>query len=247
MRLHFGRANAKLKELEKVTGKRIATFSLLSGFSCPYAKDCESRAIESNGRRTIQDGKHTLYRCFSASQEALFPPVYATRKANMEILSLAAKSVDDAANALSAAIPKKTGIVRISVGGDFRTQAYFDAWLLVAYRNPSMLFYAYTKSLPFWVRRLADIPSNFILTASYGGYKDSLIEKHGLKNVKVVYSVDEAKKLNLPIDHDDSHAIMPQVNFSLLLHGIQPAKSNASAALEKLAGLGSYSRKQVTK
>jgi len=43
--LKFGKANAKLEALEKATGRKVYTFSLLSGHTCPYAKDCKSMAM----------------------------------------------------------------------------------------------------------------------------------------------------------------------------------------------------------
>jgi hypothetical protein len=63
---------------------------------------------------------------------------------------------------------------------------------------------------------------NFVLTASFGGRYDNLIEQHKLKYAKVVYSVEQAKELNLAIDHDDTHAYLTNESFALLLHGTQP-------------------------
>ena len=80
-----------------------------------------------------------------------------------------------------------------------------------------------------------------VLTASYGGYQDDLIKKHNLRYVKVIYSQYEARKLHLPIDHDDTHAANPdnrKQSFALLIHGIQPKGSKASVALEKLKKKG---------
>lgn len=246
LKLHFGLKNAKLDKLAKRLNKRVATFSLLSGHTCPYAKDCLSMAIaDDNGRRTIQDGLHTQFRCFSASQEVLFTNVYNTRKANGELVKLAAQSVNDATQAILANIPKCAGIIRIHVGGDFKTKAYMEAWIMAAHLRPNLLFYAYTKSLPFWVALKPMIPANFILTASYGGYKDNLIAEQNLRYSKVVFSESEAKQLKLPIDHDDYHAAAPKLrnkSFALLLHGVQPKGTLAAAALKALDGKGSYHR-----
>lgn len=245
MKLIFGKANAKLAGLEKRTGKRVVTFSVLSGWTCPYAKECNSKAVEVDGKRTILDGPHTQFRCFSASQEALFKGVYNSRKANGELIKLAALSPVDAAQCIVENIPKKAKIVRIHVGGDFQTKSYFLAWTLAAIERPDIVFYAYTKSLPFWVACSNSIPDNFILTASYGGYRDDLITSHNLRSAKVVFSKSEAKKLGLKIDHDDFHAYNPKKrneSFALLLHGVQPKGSEAAKALSKLDGVGSYGK-----
>ena len=244
MKLVFGKANAKLRGLEQVLEVKLVTFSLLSGFSCPYAKECLSQAVEnSEGRRHIEDGKHTEFRCFSASQEVQYTGVYNSRKNNMDILEIAAQSHLDAADIIESSLPPKATCVRIHVGGDFKTQAYFDTWLEVAKRNPNILFYAYTKSLPFWVARLGALEfiTNFVLTASRGGWRDDLIEKHGLREAIVVFSEEEADRLNLEIDHDDSHAADPNwrnLDFALLIHGSQPAGSKASKALQQLKKKG---------
>jgi hypothetical protein len=246
MKLTFGRGNAKLDKLEAKTGKPVFTFSILSGHNCPYAKECKSMAVvDSQGKRHIQDGPDTLFRCFSASQEVLFTGVYNSRKSNSELIALAAIDIEAAAKAIIDNLPKKAGIVRIHVGGDFKTQAYFDAWVLAASLTPSVLFYAYTKSLPFWIKRRDTLPANFILTASQGGQRDDLINKHSLRHAKVVFSVGEARKLKLPIDHDDSHAALPKwkdKSFALLIHGTQPKGSEAAKAVSKLEGKGSYGK-----
>lgn len=248
MKLVFGKANAKLIALEKKFKRKVFTFSVLSGFTCPYAKDCNSRAeVDSKGKRHIVDGPHTKFRCFSASQEALFTGVYNSRRDNGAIIELAGKAPELAAAVISEQLPKSAGILRIHVGGDFKTKNYFQAWLMVAHANPDRLFYAYTKSLPFWVWAKSErlIPENFILTASYGGYQDKLIAEHNLRFAKVVFSVAEARKLKLPIDHDDSHAADPRKadkSFALLIHGAQPKGSDASKAVVKLDGKGSYGK-----
>ena len=90
---------------------------------------------------------------------------------------------------------------------------------------------------------------NFVLTASYGGRDDHLIDDptFNLRSAKVVFSEAEAEKLGLEIDHDDSHAARPSMrdkDFALLIHGTQPKGSEAATALKELKGKGSYSRKK---
>ncbi len=88
-------------------------------------------------------------------------------------------------------------------------------WLELATNNPNVEFWAYTKSLNYWINRLNDIPNNLILTASYGGKTDNLIEKFNLKNVKVYAEIEEVPT-NRPIDTNDNYARMRNVNFALL-------------------------------
>jgi hypothetical protein len=226
MKLVFGKANAKLKALEVKTGRKVFTFSVLSGWTCPYAKDCQSFAVQGeDGKMHIRDGKHTVFRCFSASQEVLYPAVYKARKDNTELIKLAAMDKQAAIDSILNQLPAKCEIMRIHVAGDMQTQAYFDTWLEVAKARPDVWFYAYTKALPFWVKRLKSIPFNYILTASVGGKRDDLIAKHNLRSATVVEDETEAKRLKLPVDHDDSYAAVPAnrfTSFALLLHGPQP-------------------------
>ena len=141
------------------------------------------------------------------------------------------------ADALCAALPKDARVIRIHVSGDMFSHKYFLAWCKVAERNDNVLFYAYTKSLVYWVRSRDRVPSNLVLTASYGGRNDELIAQHGLRSAKVVFSEQEAADLGLEIDHDDNHACDPakaNQDFALLIHGVQPKGSEAAAALKIL-------------
>lgn len=244
MPLRFAPANAKLSALEARLGVNVYSFDLLSGVTCPFARDCHSKAVlRTDGSRTIQDGKQTLFRCFSASQEVAYTNVFLARQANTNgILPLAAKSPMAAADALCDALPDDAGCIRIHVAGDFRVLNYFDAWIEVAIRNPTRRFYAYTKSLPFWVKRLDVLPPNLLLTASRGGKADCLIDEHKFREARVVLSEAEADDVGLEIDHDDSHAALPGPSFALLIHGIQPAGSEAGKAVRALRGKGSYGR-----
>lgn len=246
MRLAYAPANAKLRRLQARLGVKVCSFDMLSGVTCPAAKDCKSWAeVRSDGTRRIVDGKHTVFRCFSASQEAQYTDVYKFRKANMDAaLSLAAESPMKCAAALVEALPDRAAVVRIHVAGDFKILNYFDAWLEVCERRPDMRFYAYTKMLSFWQKRRDALPANLALTASRGGRFDHLIDSEGFREAVVVYSESKAKRLRLPVDHDDSHAYsLTGGSFALLIHGTQPKGSEAGKAVRKLRGNGSYNRK----
>ncbi len=255
--LKFSKANAKTQALandaelaEYLQGNRkIYSLDLLSGWSCPHAKDCLSKAVvQDNGKRKIKDGKDTQFRCFSASQEVQYTNVYNSRKHNFDLLRNL--HFEDMVELINGSLPKNTGIVRIHVAGDFFSADYMFSWLTMAMMHPTRLFYAYTKSLKYWLKHMEVIDQlpNFVLTASYGGRDDELIDQHGLRSAKVVFSEAEAEELGLEIDHDDSHAARPSMrdqDFALLIHGTQPAGSEASTALKKLKGKGSYSRKKL--
>ena len=252
--LKWSKANATTARLAAVPGGsrflknttlKVYRLDLLSGYSCPFAEQCLSRAVETDGKRTIKDGPHTQFRCFSASQEAQYTPVYNLRKHNYDLLRSDKNSTRGMFLRLWDSIPDNAGVIRIHVAGDFFNEKYLCAWIDLAKNKPGVLFYAYTKSLRYWDSHRDDIPENLVLTASYGGRDDWMIDAFGFRSVKVVFSEEEANILGLPIDHDDSHAANPQWrddDFALLLHGTQPKGTDAATALRELKGKGSYTR-----
>lgn len=254
--IRFSKANAKIEALYDVeelqvylTGKRkVYSLDLLSGWSCPFAEACLSRAVVGeDNRRKIKDGAKTEFRCFSASQEVQYNDVYDLRNNNFEALRYL--SEDEMYDMLSQYLPKDAGIVRIHVAGDFFNRAYMRAWIRVAIANPNTLFYAYTKSLRYWLELRDTMPDNFILTASRGGRDDNLISEHNLREARVIFSETEAYNMGLEIDHTDEHACRPSLrnqSFALLIHGTQPKGSDAAIALQTLKKNNvkhSYSRK----
>lgn len=254
--LKFSKANTKIEALSQIPAlakylenkRKVYSFDLLSGHSCPFAEQCFSKAVtnKETGKRTIKDGPKTEFRCFSASQEVIYTNTYNRRSENFT--SLRKLSTDQMVTMIDAAIPSNLGICRIHVAGDFFNEKYFAAWMQIANMHPDRLFYAYTKSLPYWTNAINDIPENLVLTASRGGRRDDLIEVYNLRSTVVVYSEQEAFMAGLEIDHDDSHAANPETrtkDFALLIHGVQPKGSEASEAIKKLKADGvkySYSR-----
>jgi len=242
--VRFSTANAKLKALHDVPElqrwlqdrRKVHSFDLLSGWSCPQANECLSKVVQIGDSRKIQDGKNCQFRCFSASQEATFPSAYNKRKANFDYMK-SCKSTDEMVDEIVSAMPKNLGICRIHVAGDFFNQKYFRAWQEVARICPDRLFYAYTKSLSWWVEDRDSLPDNLVLTASRGGRQDHLIDQHNLRESKVVFSEAEADALGYEIDHTDELAAIPEIrdeSFALLIHGVQPKGSKASDAIKQL-------------
>lgn len=243
--LKFARGNAKL-------GSDVYTFSLPAGHSCPFANECLSKADKKTGKLT--DGPNSEFRCFSASTENMYPVVREARWHNFNLLK--GKTLHQMVNLISDSIPKDAEKIRIHVSGDFFSQDYFDAWLGVSAAHHKKLFYCYTKSLNYWIKRMAVVGngkenkylnSNFIATASKGGKLDHLIEAYNLREARVVFSEEEAKELGLEIDHDDSHAMKAGPSFALLLHGVQPANTKASKSwsLLKKQGKNGYARRPL--
>ena len=237
MKLKFSRDNNKklkaIKEWSEIENPKVYSLSLLSGFSCSFASDCQTYAIENKitKKRTVLDGKNAKYRCFSAIQEAQYPNVYLQRKHNFDLL----RKLDDEfdmATLINDSLPKNADYIRIHVAGDFFSEAYMLAWHLVARVNPNIKFYAYTKSIQ-WMYNLEDQrPINLRMIASYGSKEDSLIDELNLDSARVIFHPSERN--GLPIDKNEYHAINNVGSFNLLLHGTQKQGSIGSEALKRM-------------
>lgn len=234
-RVRYSSSNVKVEK----AGVPVAIFNLPSGHSCPGARACLAKVDFDTG--TILDGPEQEYRCFHASLEAARPALAALLRHNLTVLTRHGRTPRGMFRLLFDALPPGVEVVRVHAGGDFFSQAYFDAWMMMAESLPHVRFYAYTKSLPFWVARLntldpdtgevKGIPDNFKLTASVGGRYDQLIERYNLRSATVVWSEEEAAALGLEVDHDDSHAREDGPSFSLMIHGAQPPGKRLQKAL----------------
>ena len=255
--LKFSKGNAKLVD--------TLIFSIPAGYTCPHAGKCHTFANRTTGK--IMDNPHGCsespeYRCYAAMEEARLPTVRNARWYNFDQLKAARniyvdQSVNDPTKyylgikdlilASLQAQPQRD-MIRIHASGDFWDQHYMKAWMLTARERPHQKFYAYTKSLTMWYNLRDEIPDNFYLTASYGGDEDRMIHKFPelYKRVcYVVYTEQEAEERGLEIDHDDSHCFGDKP-FALLVHGSQPAGSDASAAIaqrKKEGGFVGYGKK----
>jgi hypothetical protein len=242
--LKFSSGNGKLRD-------RLI-FSLPAGYSCPHAGICKTFADRTTGSITDLPQltgvtAEQSFRCFAAMSEVR-PNVREARWHNWDLIRETMYSDGDQITLLrdlidlSLVIHKSKDLVRIHESGDFWTENYMKAWILVAQSRPNQTFYAYTKSLGMWLSLNDIIPSNFYLTASHGGTLDYLIPKHPniFKRVShVVYTEEQAAELGLEIDHDDSHCLGDKP-FALLVHGSQPAGSEASQAISQRKKQGGF-------
>lgn len=232
--LKFSTGNAKL-------AKRLI-FSLPAGYTCPHAGVCKTMADRITGEiRDLPQINGTIakeYRCFAAMAETR-PAVRDARWHNWDLLketihmngnqAVLMRDLID----LSLSMQPVRKLVRVHESGDFFTENYLRAWLMVAQSRPQQTFYAFTKSLGMWYNLKDIIPSNFYLTASYGGALDYLLPKYPdvYKRIAyVVYTEQEAIDRGLEVDHDDSHCFGDKP-FALLVHGSQRAGSHAMKSI----------------
>jgi hypothetical protein len=242
--LKFSTGNGKLKN-------RLI-FSLPAGYACPHAGVCKTFADRTTGSITDlpqYTGVEATddYRCFAAMAEVR-PNVREARWHNWDLLRETihmngnqAKLLRDLID-LSLLMHPPKQLVRIHESGDFWTENYMKAWMMVAQERPHQQFYAYTKSLGMWLSLQEHIPTNFYLTASFGGTLDYLIPKYPKvfqRVAHVVYTEADAATQGLEIDHDDSHCLGDKP-FALLVHGSQRAGTPASQAISQRKKEGGF-------
>ncbi|MCP5003716.1 MAG: hypothetical protein GY941_07145 [Planctomycetes bacterium] len=178
----------------------VYEWNLPAGHTCPHAKECIVKVDKETGKFNNQSKS---FRCYASSAER-FPAVRKHRWSNYTH-SLKKEDI---------IIPKDAKAIRVHSSGDFYSEEYFKMWLDLCQKNPSIEFWAYTKSLLFWVNNINKVPKNLTLTASRGGLYDHFIDDYNLKNVIVVKNKDSTN--SLPIDIKDREARKKDVNFCLL-------------------------------
>ena len=239
MILKMSKGNAKLS-------KDTLILSLPAGITCPGSNACKAWVTLKDDKRVLNRGPESMFTCFAASEELRYPNVFKSRKYNYDLINSYVlkndlKGLTDLINRSIQANKKNITKVRIHESGDFYHPLYLQAWLNVARLNKDLKFYCYSKSLDFFLEVL--LPNNFYMVASYGSRHDYLIDQgYFPKYSKVVFSEDEAKKLNLEIDKDDSLCFGNKA-FALLLHGMQEKGSKAGEALKLIK----RNKKQLSK
>ena len=226
--LKFSKGNKKLS-------KDTLILSLPAGLTCPGSNNCKAWVTLKDDKRVLNRGDETIFTCFAASEELRYPNVFKSRKYNYDlingyVLKNDLKGLTDLINRSIQSNRKNITKVRIHESGDFFNIIYLKAWLNVARLNKDLKFYCYSKSLNFFLEVL--LPNNFYMVASYGGRYDYLIDQgYFSKYSKVVFSEEEAIRLGLKIDKDDSLCFGNKA-FALLLHGMQEKNTPSGEALK---------------
>ena len=161
----------------------------------------------------MTNGPKQTFKCYAAVSER-YPSVRKRYWSNFE--AVRGLKADDVAAVLAGCFPKNAKRVRVHTAGDFFSEEYFIGWMRFAASKPGVQFWAFTKSVPFWIRNKSIVPLNMELQASWGGRWDGMIEEHGLKYARVVWSPEEAESLGLKIDTDDKLAAFPGPSFALV-------------------------------
>lgn len=196
-------------------------FNLPAGWTCPWADSCLTKADKDTGKLIVRpdrnaDGtpkEHTSdaepYVCYAARAER-YPSVRDVRWHNFTAARARVHNSD------TFEIPRNATHVRVHGSGDFFNEAYFCLWLETAAEHPDVHFWAFTKSIRYWVDHIDEVPPNFALTASTGSKEDHLITEHNLRTATVYYDLADVPEYEV-IDTDDGEAQDPTApSFALL-------------------------------
>ena len=181
-------------------------FNLPAGWACPGADGCLTKADRHTGKRVIGGDE---YICYASSAER-FPAVRDSRWDNFQAARHWLRTTND-----PFPVPARATHIRIHGSGDFFNAAYFRRWCDTAAANPDVRFWAFTKSVNYWLDNADHVPPNLEMNASLGSKFDNEIREHGLKSARVVRRIEDVPA-DMPIDYDDSYAMHPGPSFALL-------------------------------
>jgi hypothetical protein len=176
----LGNGNTKLKKTAKEFGVKIFNFSIPAGndkktgkITCPFAGPCLIDCYAKKGMYRFGNVERALSKRYEDSKKEDF--------------------VSRITSELAKVRPVKQIYVRIHDSGDFYSPLYFAKWLEIARLNPSVRFYAYTKSHSF-IRGNFNLPENFDLIFSLGSTKDELINTETERHSKIFYSKEQMER-----------------------------------------------------
>lgn len=192
----FGTSNRKLMK------NGIISFDLPALLSCPFASECKKFCYANKG----------TYR---------YPTVQKKYLKNFELAKT--KNFVNVANDSLKALPN-TKFVRLHSSGDFFSRSYVKSWIEIMIANPSIVFYAYTKSMQLFKK--LDLPSNFIMIQSDGTLDDDRFIDQTKPFAKIFDSIEDLMDAVdhqnfIDASHDDLNAIkgaLLGMNIALIKH-----------------------------
>lgn len=158
----------------KVQKNKITTasFGLRAGKTCPGKGNCQHECFAMVGNYNYAVVKNKQKERLLASRKATFADIITDEIITMNI-----------------------GAVRIHDSGDYYSAKYLEKWIQIAERNPDITFYSYTKSVHFFKNTVdkwsVALPKNFVVTFSYGGKYDHLINPEKDKHALVFITMEQ--------------------------------------------------------
>jgi len=193
--------NSKLKKTSIENKMRVMNFSLpayktIKGQTvCPFAKDCIKYCYAQKGNYKYPNVIKGLNNRYELSKTADFVP-----KMNATI------------------ILERPTHVRIHDSGDFYSPTYLQKWLDIATQNKDVIFYAYTKSIKFFINGLK-LPKNMKIIFSEGSKTDNLINTDKDRHARIFKSKELLQAAGyIDASNNDLKAITSNKRVGLVYH-----------------------------
>jgi len=194
--------NAKMKKTSKENKAKIFNFSIPAyktkegKITCPFADSCVKYCYAQKGNYTrfpvVQELMEQKYKI---SKTAEFIPLM-----NEEIRK------------------KKATHIRIHDSGDFYSPQYLNKWVDIAKQNTNVIFYAYTKSIKFFVNGLL-LPKNMKVIFSEGSKTDNLINVNKHRHARIFKSKELLNAAGyIDASNNDLKAITSNKRVGLVYH-----------------------------
>jgi hypothetical protein len=182
-------SNTKLKK------DGIYSFGIPAGFTCPYAGSCKAICYAQKGMFRFRSVQAAQARRFEATRREDFVAVMTAEITRRKVKRL-----------------------RIHDSGDFYSAAYRDKWIAIAKACPEVHFYAYTKSVKFFLG--VALPENLRIIFSLGGKLDHLVDPQKHRHARIFDSESELRKSGYVASHkrDLPAAVSPSLQIGLVLH-----------------------------
>tara|TARA_R110002167_G_scaffold9365_1_gene42766 strand:- start:2965 stop:3582 length:618 start_codon:yes stop_codon:yes gene_type:complete len=199
--------NAKLKKTSEINKMRILNFSLPAYKTinnktiCPFAKDC-------------------IKYCYAQKGNYKYPSVIKGLNNRYEL----SKTADFVPQMNATIILQRPTHVRIHDSGDFYSIAYLLKWVNIANTNKDVIFYAYTKSIPFFKgtfqgKPIIKIPKNLKIIFSEGSKRDILINNNKDRHARIFKDVTALLKAGyINASDNDLNAIQDNKKVGLVYH-----------------------------
>ena len=193
--------NSKLKKTSIENNMRVLNFSLpayktITGKTvCPFAKDCVKYCYAQKGNYRYPSVVKGLNNRYELSKTADFIP-----QMNATI------------------ILERPTHVRIHDSGDFYSIEYLQKWVQIANDNKGVIFYAYTKSIKFFIDGLK-LPKNLKIIFSEGSKTDNLINVNKHRHARIFKSKELLQAAGyIDASTNDLKAITSNKRVGLVYH-----------------------------
>ena len=194
--------NAKMKKTSKENNTKIFNFSIpayktkAGKITCPFAKECIKYCY-------AQKGNYTR-----------FPMIQQLMEKKYEL-----SKTENFINLMNKEIKKKKAkYIRIHDSGDFYSVKYLNKWIQIAKDNKSVIFYAYTKSIKFFINGLK-LPKNLKIIFSEGSKTDNLINVNKHRHARIFKNITTLLNAGyIDASNNDLLAITDNKKVGLIYH-----------------------------